>query len=115
MAAASSAEPAVCDGVCKYDVTAVSVTVGSHVAHRSLRHGVRVRPTGRVQSDFSRLCGSYYLIIFQQNLGTFFQKAEHLEKIVTPSFIIISKCRPYYAYIDCKNCLYTVVCKHIHL
>ena len=57
-AAASAADAALVDEMATYDGATVSVTVTSHVALRPSRHGMSVRPSGRLPSDLVSPCGS---------------------------------------------------------
>jgi hypothetical protein len=43
-----------------YEAAIVLTTVTSQVALRPSRHGIKVKPSGRSQSDLARPCGYYY-------------------------------------------------------
>ena len=58
VASASAAEPRSEEVAESYDGTSESITVESHVRHRSFCDGTNVRPSGRIPSSLSNPYGS---------------------------------------------------------
>src|SRR5688572_9897919 len=58
VAATSAAAPADADVAWRYDGATVSITVESQMRLRPLRHGISVRPSGRLPSDLDNPGGS---------------------------------------------------------
>ena len=72
VAAASAADAARTDDMARYDAATVFVTVTSQVALQPSRHGIEVRPSGRLPSDLVSPFGSLTegipaLVIARQN------------------------------------------------